>query len=165
MMYFKVTMRKKTGVSGKYSKVIRRFARETIIDLLLFLEDYPLLQSELFGYEVRLISDITKEDYEAGKAEEDKSAFNMRHNDRIHLSENCLMEPISPDFFSSQAILGKTIDYSKGGFCVEYMDRPTRQGSIFQVSIKTLSTFKKEAEVGWTQSAHQGLNMSGLKWV
>ena len=162
MMYFKVTMGKHDGVNDKNPEIIRHFAKETIIALLLFLEDYPLLQSGRFGYEVHLINDITKTDYEEGKALEDKSLFEMRYSERVQLSESCLLEPLSIEFFSPETILGKTVDYSKGGFCVEYMDSQARQGATFQVSIKAISTFQKNAEVIWTKPMNRGSSLSGI---
>ncbi len=158
-------MTKKNAVSGKSSELLRHFASDTIIDLLLFLEEYPLLKAEKFGYVVSLISDITRADFEAGKEKEDPSAFNMRNNDRINLSENCLMEPLSLDSFSSKAIFGTTVDYSTGGLSVEYMDMLARQGSTFHVSVKALGKFRKDAQVVWTKPVRRGINVSGLKWI
>ena len=158
-------MTKKNAVSGKNSELVRHFASDTIFDLLLFLEEYPLLEPEKFGYEVTLISDITRADFEAGREKEDPSAFNMRNNNRINLSENCLMEPLSLDSFSSKAILGKTVDYSKEGLSVEYVDTLARQGSTFHVSVKALGKFRKDAQVVWTKPVHRGMNVSGLKWI
>lgn len=165
MMYFKVTMRKREAVTEGKAEIVRHFSRETIIELLLFLEDYPIIQPGRFGYEIRLINDITKAAYEDGMTREDKNLFEMRYTKRMQLCENCLLEPTSLEFFSAETILAKTIDYSRGGFCVEHMAFQARKGSRFQVSIKALSTFQKNAEVIWTKSMNQGVSLSGFKWI